>query len=81
VTWVTKGWAHAPVSTTTSTAQPGGVVQLVTPNQIVTNSALNEKIGSFGILAIRFIPEPGLLLLLGSGVAGLVLLGRSRMRQ
>mgnify|MGYP000175699932 CR=1 FL=1 len=33
------------------------------------------------ILVIRFIPEPGLLLLLGSGVAGLVLLGRRRMRQ
>jgi len=81
VTWVAKGWAHAPVSTTTSTAQPGGVVQLVTPNQIVTNAALNEKIGSFGILVIRFIPEPGLLLLLGSGVAGLALLGRRRMRQ
>ena len=36
-TWVAKGWAHAPVSTTTSTAQPGGMVQLVTPNQIMTN--------------------------------------------
>ena len=80
-TWVAEGWAHGPVSTTTSTAQPGGVVQLVTPNQIVTNAALNEKIGSFGILVIRFIPEPGLLLLLGSGVAGLALLGRRRMRQ
>jgi hypothetical protein len=30
--------------------------------------------------SLHFIPEPGLLLLLGSGVAGLVLLGRSRMR-
>jgi hypothetical protein len=34
-TWVAKGWAHAPVSTTTSTAQPSGVVQLVTPGQVV----------------------------------------------
>jgi hypothetical protein len=81
VTWVAKGWAHAPVSATTSTVQPGGVVQLVTPTQIVGNSALNEKTGSFVILVIRFIPEPGLLLLLGSGVAGLVLLGRRRIRQ
>jgi len=81
VPWVTKGWAHAPVSTTTSTAQPGGMVQLVTPNQIVTNGPINEKMGSFVILVIRFIPEPGLLLLLGSGVAGLALLGRRRMRQ
>jgi hypothetical protein len=81
VTWVTKGWGHAPVSTTTSTAQPGGMLQLVTPNQIVTRGPSNEKMGSFVILVIRFIPEPGLLLLLGSGVAGLVLLGRRRMRQ
>jgi hypothetical protein len=82
-TWVAKGWAHAPVSTTTSTAQPSGMVQLVTPNQIVTNSTLgsNEKKGSFVILVIRFIPEPGMVLLLCSGVAGLALLGRRRMRQ
>jgi hypothetical protein len=82
-TWVAKGWAHAPVSTTTSTAQPGGMVQLVTPNQIVTNIPIGsrDKMGSFVILVIRFIPEPGLLLLLCSGVVGLVLLGRKRMRK
>jgi len=81
-TRVAKGWAHAPASTTTSTAQPGGMLQLVTPNQVVTNQPLgsNDKKGSFVILVIRFIPEPGLLLL-GSGVAGLVLLGRRRLRQ
>jgi hypothetical protein len=59
------------------------MVQLVTPNQVVTNLTLGsqQKMGSFVIAAIRFIPEPGPLLLLGSGVAGLVLLGRGRMRQ
>jgi hypothetical protein len=78
-----KGWAHAPVSTTTSTAQPGGMVQLITPTQIETNLAYGtyDKVRAAGILLIRFIPEPGLLLLLGSGVAGLALLGRSRMRR
>jgi hypothetical protein len=83
VTWVAEGWAHAPASTTTSTAQPGGVVQLVTPNQIVTNVPVfsNEKMGSLVILVIRFVPEPGLLLLLGSGVAGLALVGRKRLRR
>jgi hypothetical protein len=82
-TWVAKGWAHAPVSTTTSTAQPGGDVQLVTPNQIVTNIPIGsrDKMGSFVILAIHFIPEPGLLLLLGSGVAGLAILGCRRLRK
>jgi len=82
-TWVAKGWVHAPVSTTSSTAQPDGVLQLVTPNQIVTNQTFgsNDKKGSFVILVIRFIPEPGLLLLLGWGVIGLALLGRRRRRQ
>ena len=82
-TWTAQGWAHAPASTTTSTVQLSGMVQLVTPNQVVTNMDLgsNQVMGSFVILVIRFIPEPGLLLLLGSGVAGLALLGRRRMRQ
>ena len=81
-TWVAKGWAHGPGSTTTSTAQPSGVVQLITPNQVVTNLPLgsSDKLGSFVITVIHFIPEPGLLLLLGSGVAGLAILGRRRMR-
>jgi len=73
-----KGWAHAPVSTTSSTAQPNGMVQLVTPNQIQTNLAFgsNDQVRAAGSLVIRFIPEPGLLVLLGSGVAGLAILGR-----
>jgi hypothetical protein len=78
-----KGWAHAPVSTTTSTGQPGGVVQLVTPNQVQTNLPLgsNDQVGSSAMIRVRFIPEPGLLLLVGSAVAGLALLGRKRMRR
>jgi hypothetical protein len=82
-TWVAKGWAHAPVSTTTSTAQPSGVIQLVTPNQVMTNLPLgsSDKMGSFVIAMIHFIPEPGLLLLLGSGVTGLAILGRRRLRK
>jgi hypothetical protein len=82
-TWVARGWAHAPVSTTTSTAQPGGMVQLVTPNQVMTNITYgsSDKVGSLVILVIHFIPEPGLLLLLGSGVVGLALVGRKRMRR
>ena len=76
-----KGWAHAPASSTSSTAQPSGMVQLVTPNQIQTNLPLgsNDKVTAGALLAIHFIPEPGLLVLLGSGVAGLAILG-SRMR-
>jgi hypothetical protein len=32
-------------------------------------------------MTLHFIPEPGLLLLLGAGVVGLGLLGRSRMKK
>jgi hypothetical protein len=83
ITWVGKGWAHAPVSTTTSTAQPSGVVQLITPAQVVTNLPLgsSDKMAAFMITVVHFIPEPGLLLLLGSGVAGLAFLGRRKMRK
>jgi hypothetical protein len=78
----TKGFAHAPGSGTTSTAQASGVVQFVTPAQIVTNltAPTAEKLSTRVSLLIHFIPEPGLLLLLGSGVAGLAILGRKRMR-
>jgi hypothetical protein len=78
-----QGWAHAPVSTTTSTAEVGGMIQLVTPVQGASNLALGsyDKIGASALFVVRFIPEPGLLLLLGSGVAGLVFLGRARMRR
>jgi hypothetical protein len=77
------GFAHDPSSGTTSTAQPSGVVQLISPMQVRTNLAAGSsvKISLFSILDLHFIPEPGMLLLLGSGVAGLVLLGRHRMRK
>jgi len=35
----------------------------------------------FMTLTLHFIPEPGLLLLLGAGVVGLGLLGRSRIKK
>jgi hypothetical protein len=76
-----QGWAHAPASTTTSTAQTSGMVQLVTPGQIETNLPLgsSDQMGGRVILFLRFVPEPGLLLLLGSGVVGLAVLGRRRL--
>jgi hypothetical protein len=77
-----KGWAHAPASTTSSTAQASGVVQLVTPGHITSNIPLgsNAKLAGIVVTVMHFIPEPGLFLLLTSGVVGLALLGRRRMR-
>ena len=76
------GFAHGPASATTSTAQPSGVLQIVTPSQVRTNLTLGSsiKVSTITELLIHFIPEPGLLLLLGSGVVGLAVLGRSRMK-
>jgi hypothetical protein len=76
------GFVHDPASGTASTAQTSGVIQLVTPMQIVTENYPPgyERIAMFGKLTIHFIPEPGRLLLLGSGVVGLALIGGRRMR-
>jgi hypothetical protein len=78
-----KGFAHGPLSGTTSTANVSGVVQIVTPNQVRTNlpAGSNLKVSAAVTSIVRFVPEPGLLLLLGSGVTGLALLGRSRLRK
>jgi hypothetical protein len=75
------GFAHGPASGTTSTAAISGVLQVVTPVLIRTSLGAPDTWQAVWVeLKLHFIPEPGLLLLLGSGVAGLVLLGRSRMR-
>ena len=78
-----KGFAHDPASGTTNTAQIGGVVQLVSGSQIVSTLPVgsNDKIAAGQRLFIKFVPEPGMLLLIGSGAAGLALLGRKRMRK
>lgn len=85
-TFTVRGWAHGPASESTSTFAADGVVQLVTPNRVETNMPLglghpDGRLGRFVpivVARIRFIPEPGLLLLLGSGVGGLAILGRIR---
>lgn len=89
------GFVHSPLSNTgftsatsmqaspnASTFITSGVIQLISPSQIqVTGPAGNsDQIALFSSLTLRFVPEPGLLLLLGGGVVALALIGRSRIR-
>ncbi len=92
VTFITvkvRGFAHGPSSASSTTAviptpsAGGGVPQLVSPTQVLTHltTGTSDKVAAGSLFLIRFIPEPGLLLLLGSGAAGLALLGRARNRR
>jgi hypothetical protein len=83
VTFTEKGFAHGPLSNTSSTGQTSGVLQVVTTNHTTTQGVPgNSDIsGQFARIVVHFIPEPGLLLLLGSGAVGMALLGRKRIRK
>jgi hypothetical protein len=85
ITKTRTGFAHGPNSNTSTTAARlgSGLIQLISPMQVVTSGVPgnSEKLQLFATLTIHFIPEPGLMLLLGSGVVGLVLVGRHRMRK
>jgi len=77
---VRNGFAHGPASLTSSTAVTSGVVQIVAANQQVAVGipGNNDRSGTISSIQTHFAPEPGLLLLLGAGAAGLALLGARR---
>ncbi len=66
------------VSVLSNTGAASGNVTLVTPVFISTNIPSSAVVPSFGFLNLHFVPEPGTLVLLGSGIAGLVGFGRTR---
>jgi hypothetical protein len=72
------GFVHGPASGSGSSGAGGGELQLVTPMRAVAGTA--PGLSGFGRLRLHFVPEPGLLLLLASGVASLIVLARRRTR-
>jgi hypothetical protein len=84
VTQSARGFVHGAASASnSSTASDSGVIQLIAPQTVTTAGVLGNStaIPLFMTLTLHFIPEPGLLLLLSAGVAGLGLLGRSRLKK
>jgi hypothetical protein len=75
------GFAHGPLSGTSSTAQPQGALQLVTPIAVRFSEAPGLVVPVFGVLDVKFLPEPGTGALFGSGAALLMLLGARRARR
>jgi hypothetical protein len=76
-----QGFVHGTPSPSPDKVPISGELQLVTPVRIETNLGAPDtyNAGWFQV-TLHVIPEPGMLLLLGSGAAGLLLLGRFRMR-
>ena len=77
VTLTSAGWVHGLYSLTSSTVLAGGALSLVTPMQI---TAGGQTSATFARLTLRFVPEPGPLLLLTAGLGGLLATGRRRTR-
>jgi len=87
-----RGFVHGPLSfsfsphsiafvhsPTSATASVGGEIQLVTPFRIESSIA-DAQAGGFVRVKVRFLPEPSLLLLLGSAVGSLLVLARLQRR-
>jgi hypothetical protein len=54
----------------------GGTLTLVSPGRVIVSTG--NRLPVIGTLVLNYVPEPGTLLLLGSGALGLAILGRRR---
>jgi hypothetical protein len=71
-TTMAAGFAHGPASLSSSTAQPEGALQLVTPFAVSTNLAIDGPLLGVASLTLRFVPEPATFALVAGGLAALV---------
>jgi hypothetical protein len=79
IPFTVMGFARGPGALTSSTAVPGGSVQMVTPIRVTaTQGDLTTVLDLFGVFSAQLVPEPASGALLLSGAAGLLLLGRAR---
>jgi len=80
---IAQGPAGAASTVALGTPNNPGIIQMVTPAQVTTNitSTSSARISTQVITHYRLVPEPGMLLLLVSGAAGMAVLGRRRMKK
>jgi hypothetical protein len=72
---------HGPASFETTASEPSGVIQFVTPGRIIGQDLGGLKpIPVFNVVRVRFVPEPGSLVLICAGALGIFVMGRRRTR-
>ena len=77
-----RGFAHGPLSLTSSTALPSGVLQIVTASHVAYVGPGDQDIGgSITHILVQVIPEPALFALLGFGTVLVAWLGHRRRRR
>jgi len=70
--------AQGGVAPASNTGAASGSVSLVTPVFVSTNIGASAVVPVFAFANLHFVPEPGTLVLLGAGIAGLMSYGRTR---
>lgn len=77
-----NGATNITIAGTNALTASGGSITLVTPSYSdPTDVTAGTPLASYVAQTLVFVPEPGTMLLLGSAVAGLVLVGRKRMQR